>query len=208
MNPSRNCKQYENDELVVSGILNPDETVAEGVMNCLYLMHSDDCIRWLIEKGASRQAGEREIHNAHHAFGDALIALYASIKSHRFTDRSKPNAARRFLYRVSQRCFYRLQKRPNREYLELTDGREASIYPTPEFIFPAESEERVKKVHSLISGLSAVCCDILQKKFMEGMTTDEIAQSTGLTDKQVIRKLYDCRQKLRELVPGNFFKNY
>jgi RNA polymerase sigma factor (sigma-70 family) len=203
---SANCELFEDDEQVVFGLLAQDEMANNTVINCLYYIHAEDCIRWLIRSAGGKHTGENTIHNAHQAFNDSLLAIKKSVKENRFRPDGKPNSSRRFLYFVSQRCYERLQLNNRLNHEVLPDDDTRAVYPRAALEFPLEINENIRKLQEMLNGMSELCRMILQLRFIETATVQEISVKTGLEKQQVRKRLHSCREKLKKIMPSGFLK--
>lgn len=203
----KDCEAFTSDEQVVSGLLVPDEKINKNVLDCLHKLYAEDCIPWLIKITGSNATGEKAVHNAHHAFSDSLLAINVSVKKQKFKPDDKPNSARRFLYFVSLRYFKRLQFKKYPYNLN-PDINDSDVYPNTELVYTLEKEEKRRKLQDIIKSMPERCSKILWLKYIDGDITDEIAVKMNLNEDQVHKRLFDCREKLKKLIAGNFNENY
>ena len=204
---TKECTSFIADENVYVGLSVQDEETNKNVLNCLYKLYADECIKWLIKKAGGNSKGEAITHNAHQAFNDSLLAILDSVKKKHFVPDGRPNSARRFVYFVSQRYYYKLQTNKI-SYAQVIPEDDPSIYPRPDFTFPMEANEKIRKLQETIKTMPVQCREVLWLRYIDADPTEDIAQKTGLTKKQVIKKLHDCRQKFRQLIPGDFKEKY
>ncbi len=203
----KECKSFEDDEHVFLGLSVQDEKTIKGVLNCLYKLYADDCVRWLIKNEGGKSGGESTVHNAHHAFSDSLLAIHNSVKEQRFKPDGRPNSSRRFLYFVSLRYYKRLQVKKYKSYSIIPDD-DSEVYSKPNFEFPVEKEEKNRKLHQIIKNMPEKCREILWLKYVDGDTTEEIAMKMQMNEQQVFKKLYDCREKFKQYISDGFNENY
>ena len=158
---------------------------------------------------AGRKQGETDVHNAHQAFENALLAVEFAIKDNRFTIKDKPNAVRRFLYFVSQRYYWKLREtKKSVKMLEISYEHDNRVYPKPEFTYQLEGDERIKKIHEAILDMPEACRAILWMKFVEGLKVSDIAARLNTDTNKISSQLYKCRNKLKETFPLNFRENF
>jgi RNA polymerase sigma factor (sigma-70 family) len=207
-NNERDCRKYENCEFVVEGLLVQDEGVRKSLLKCLFFLYGDDCASWLSRSFGRKPSGYTDKHNAYFAFNDALLALWYSIREGRFDAKRRPSACRAFIYFVSKRFFFRHQSNRQNNVTEISEAENSSLYPIPDFVFPLEEDERVRKIHELIRSMKDKCSEVLLLRNVEGLKIIEIAMKLGVDKKQVIRRLFDCRDKLRKILPVKFNENY
>jgi RNA polymerase sigma factor (sigma-70 family) len=208
MDTSRNdCKKYENCEDVAVALARGNELLAERVFSCLFSLYKADCTGWLVRIYGRKPPGQADEHNASHAFGDALRVLNAYIKAGRFFQERKPNACRRFIYSISRRTFWKLQSAGLNGKVVLTDTSVEDILKNPEpfFVYPLEKEENEEKVsdlHRVINSMDMPCRQLLKLKYIDLLTSDEIMEQTGLSDKKLYKQLFVCREKLKKILKG------
>jgi RNA polymerase sigma factor (sigma-70 family) len=204
---TKECTSFETDENVYRGLSVQDENTNKNVLNCLYKLYANDCIKWLIKTTGGQSGGEAVTHNAHQAFNDSLLAILDSVKKKRFAPDGRPNSARRFVYFVSQRYYFKLRGNKNIN-TQMIPEDDPSIYPRPDFEFPMESDEKIRKLHETIKTMPVECREVLGLRYIDVESTEDIANKMGLTKKQVIKKLYDCREKFRQFIPDDFNEKY
>ena len=196
-----------DDENVIAGLLSEDKLTNDRVIYCLFHLYGEDCIRWLI-RIAGRNQGETDIHNAHHAFEDALQAIPLTVKKIRFTIRDRSNSVRRYLYLVSQRCYWKLQRVNKFNFLDLSGLSDAAIYPKPSFVSPMETDERTKRIRDAVLDTPEGCRELLWMRFIECIKVSEIAKRLNTDPKKISDRLNKCRNKLQEIIPINFRENF
>lgn len=205
---TKECTLFEADENVYLGLCVQDEKTNKNVLDCLYKLYADDCITWLIKKAGGNAKGEALTHNAHHAFSDSLLAINKSVKTLRFVPDGRPNSVRRFLYFVSKRYYTRLQANKYPIYALIPDHEDSSVFPKPHFEFPGEKEEKKRKLHEIIKNMPERCSKILWLKYVDGDITDEIEMKMNMNEDQVHKRLFDCREKLKEYISKAFYEKY
>lgn len=204
---TKECTSFETDENVYLGLSVLDEKTNKNVLDCLYKLYANDCIKWLIKKAGGNSGGEAVTHNAHQAFNDSLLAILDSVKKNRFVPDGRPNSARRFVYFVSQRYYFKLGNNKN-IYTQMIPEDDPSIYPRPDFKFPMETSEKIRKLQETIKTMPVECREVLWLRYVDGDKIEDIAKKKGLTKKQVTKKLYDCREKFRQFIPDDFNEKY
>jgi DNA-directed RNA polymerase specialized sigma24 family protein len=191
------CNEFETDESVTQSLLHGDEDLCKAVQHCLYHQHAESCIKWLLHVAGHQPPGEADIHNAHHAFNDALMALQRSVKAGRFIPDGQPNAVRRFLNTLSIRTYKKLQMGDNAKLGILLPLKEDEIYPAVEYTYPFESRETLKQIRGIIEKFAPPCNTLLKMRFIDGFSIKEMAQLMGLEAIQLTKQLYKCRQKFK-----------
>jgi RNA polymerase sigma factor (sigma-70 family) len=203
MDTSRNdCKKYENCENIAVALTSGDVSLAERVFSCLFFLYREDCTGWLVRIYGRKPPGQADDHNANHAFGDAVRVLNVYIKTGLFLQQRKPNACRRFIYSISRRIFWKLQNSGLSSKVVLTDTSVEDILknPEPSFTYSLEKKEVISNLHQAIKSMPMPCSELLQLRYMDDLTIDEIMQQTGLSRERVTRQLFDCKKKLEKIL--------
>ncbi len=203
----KECTLFESDENVCSGLFVQHEETNKNVLDCLYKLYAEDCIKWLIKKAGANSKCESVTHNAHQAFNDSLLAIRDSVKGNRFVPDGRPNSARRFVYFVSQRYYFKLHNNI-KSHVRVIAENDSSIYPIPDFKFPMETSEKIRKLRDIIKTMPAPCKEVLWFRYVDEDKIDDIVKKTGLNKMQVTKKLYDCREKFRQFIPDDFIEKY
>ena len=114
-----------------------------------------------------------------------------------FDTLAEPGAARAWLLTIARREHARLHERKR---LETVDLDELAIRDDPALAVPAEAD--TSDVRRALLALPRDYREPLMLQVLMGYSTDEIAAQLGITQANVLTRLYRARQKLRVALLG------
>ncbi|MCB9640457.1 MAG: RNA polymerase sigma factor [Myxococcales bacterium] len=180
------CNPVQLKERLLSG----DDSVVNELIYCFH----DDLLRFL-----RRRCGENS--DAEDAMQDTYVAMLRYIEGFR-----GESSVKNWLYRIASTSCQRMRRgQKNNPHLHLSlQAEEAPELPEQIDQFSGELQADLRPLSKALSLLSEQDRAILLLRDLEGYSTLEAAEATGLTESAVKSRLHRARSFLREHLDDQF----
>ncbi len=180
------CHPVQLKERLLAG----DNTVVHELIYCFH----DDLLRFL-----RRRCGENS--DAEDAMQDTYVAMLRYIEGFR-----GESSVKNWLYRIASTSCQRMRRgQKNNPHLHLSiHAEDAPELPQQIERFSGELQSDLRPLSEAIAQLSEQDRAILMLRDLEGYSTQETAEATGLTESAVKSRLHRARAFLRDILDNQF----
>jgi DNA-directed RNA polymerase specialized sigma24 family protein len=196
---SNHCRQYANSQEAVRIIRQGTEAEKAKLYQCLQLVFSSLFIK--LSRHCHITRGSLKQSYAEEAMNDALHIFIEQVNKGRFTADGAATLST-YLYLLYYRRYLRIWRQETRLPIRPLDDvpQQNLTVATSDNDIPGYT---AKKLAIAMAKCGAECDTILTMTYLQGQTTEEIANHLHLSPQRIKNKLVDCRKILRIII-NNF----
>lgn len=175
---------YKNDDDILRGVVSGDRTTIKW----LYETLGPKIVGYVLNNSGSREDGQE-------VFQNTLLRVFQNVKNGQYNNAGKFSA---YLFTVAinvwhEELRYRKRQAGEDRMPDATDNSQE------DHDMSVLKDKKLSALHISLQKIGEKCRQLLQKFHFEDKPSKELAAEYGVADNVIRKRLFDCREKLRQL---------